>query len=470
MGFVPAVTRSRLYKELPVDRREEHLGLTQKKYLPNIDNFYYNVTLDNDVNGNERLTALFRELSAAKEALTKTRSEVEIRPGLFVKPEGHSIYRFCLSSGGEYDIFITDTLPNHYTPRIHVQLRAYGLWERGVNEILEKSYRVLESLFKEFDCTVTKCVENRIDFCFHTNNIQNPNEIFEKRYFERHLKTSLMGGVEYWRLEKHNGDLDIITNYVGMGDRKSNNIFARFYDKTREVVEMGYKGFFFRIWRERGLINAYDEYCLRYAYERKSYSAIHKARLMYYMEHGTDEDAKQRIRRVLNNKNSTSYHYSRCAKAEGLPDVTTVMNIEFQTMRKFYYNANIESLPQVYRPGIPQHLSRLFKIVDNRALFINYLTDKTVCFVKEKIKNKEPGEKEICCDWWERLRHTKLEGIKPDRSFIREYYSEHDQRAEMRYMVNMPALNADYSDDTEMDFGEDVTDFLACVNDNDYKK
>jgi hypothetical protein len=284
------------------------------------------------------------------------------------------------------------------------------------------------------------------------------------------MKTTFHGGVERWRLEKHSGDFDLITHYVGMGSRTSNNLYVRFYDKTKEVVEMGYKAMFLPIWRENGLISFYDEYCLRYAYENKSYASRHKARLMFYIEHGTDEEAKERIQSVLDNKNSTAYHYKTCAKNEELPEITIITNIEFQTMRKFYYYSDefiVNYLSCIERDEAPAELTHLFKIIDNRETFLKYLTGTTVSFVKEKIQNKEAGEIEDYCDWWERLRNTKLEGIKPDKELLRDYSAALDKRLVARRMIGSVATYAVYDDDIETGFGEDVTDMLTRINDND---
>jgi len=468
--FLATVRRTKFFKELSKEKKIEYFSLKQQKYLPNIDNIYYNIYLFEDINGNERLIPFFDELKTARHNFIETRNEIQFRPGLYIRTRGHKLYNYALSTEGEFDIFITENLLNENTPRVHVQLRAHGLWVNGIHEMLIKSYLTVVRIFSEYGCKIEKVRENRIDFCYHTNNIQKPGEIFDKRYFTRHMRTTFHGGVERFRLEKHGGDFDIITHYVGMGERKSNNVFVRFYDKTKEVVEMGYKAMFIPIWRENGLINAFDEYCLRYAYEHKSYAARHKARLLFYMEHGTDEATRQSIRLVLDDKNATAYHYRACAKKEGIPEVTIVTNIEFQTMRKFYYSSEqfiIDMLKHIDRPNAPSQLTHLFKIIDNRKVFIDYLTGTTVCFVKEKLKDKAPGEIEICCDWWERLRKTKLDGIKPDKNLIREYSAALDQRQVARRMIGAVATHAVYDDDVETDFTEDITDFLTRLNDND---
>ena len=72
------------------------------------------------------------------------------------------------------------------------------------------------------------------------------------------MKTSFRIGQKVFRFYQG----EITNEYLALGNRKSNNIFFRSYNKTREVCEMKYKDFFFDIWKENGLISEYDYYCL----------------------------------------------------------------------------------------------------------------------------------------------------------------------------------------------------------------
>ena len=90
---------------------------------------------------------------------------------------GFNVYKYCLSDPDLYDIFIIDYLPNIDTPRVLVQLRAYGLWVYGVEEMIIKSFEKVQELFMDFVedidyySEVEKCRENRIDYCFHTHTL-----------------------------------------------------------------------------------------------------------------------------------------------------------------------------------------------------------------------------------------------------------------------------------------------------------
>ena len=63
---------------------------------------------------------------------------------------------------------------NNNTPRILVQLRSIGLWTLGENELLTYSYGIITEILQRYDIEVNYCQENRIDYCYHTNAIQNP--------------------------------------------------------------------------------------------------------------------------------------------------------------------------------------------------------------------------------------------------------------------------------------------------------
>jgi len=461
LGYLINVPKSNFFNELSEDEQKKYFSLTRAKFISAVDNIYYTVFLENDVNGSPIFDDLFARLDELRSLLLTTHVEQEFWNGLFVKAKGHKMYRYCLSVENEFDIFITDSLPNANTPRIFVQLRAYGLWNYGVDKMILKSYKAVEDLFAgQLGVGMLKIRENRIDYCYHTNIIVNPSKTLDRRYLEKYMKTTFVKGQDVWRIEKYGDNLEIKTEYLGMGDRSSNNIYARFYDKTKEVIDKGYKGMFFEIWYKNGLINQYDKYCYEGAYIDRSYLSIHKWKLRFYLEHGTDEQKKCRIRQALSDKNNNSHQFAELARAEGLPDLTVVMNIEYQTMRKFYYYSDnvIDALPIKARDNFPMQLNRIFKILDNKGLFIDFLTSNTLSFRKSK---------DVFCGWWERLRSVKLDSFKHNEPLIREYSTNLDRQAGKRRLIGAVATDAVYRDNIDTDFVEDVSDLLTNFNDND---
>lgn|GEM_PF-6974625 len=78
-------------------------------------------------------------------------------------------------------------------------------------------------------------------------------------------------------------------DYVCFGRKQSNNVRARIYDKVKEVIELGYKDFFFKIWHDNGLISYFDRWCMEYAFPYKNMDYLAKARIaFFYVEHGAD--------------------------------------------------------------------------------------------------------------------------------------------------------------------------------------
>jgi hypothetical protein len=376
---------------------------------------------------------------------------------LYANIAGYSIYKYCLTCPDMYDIFLADYLPNDETPRIAVQIRSYGLWVEGWEEVLEESFNQLEWLLFEYGCTVNKVTENRIDYCYHTNAIKTPEKLFRDRHISDTMKTALTRHHSTGRLT--GGRDKLKKDYFALGERRSNYVFVRFYNKALEVVEKGYKGYFFDIWYKAGIINFYDKYCLEYAYKEKSFERIHRARLKFYLDYGTSFNVRREFELTLNDPAATSKRIKELADAY-MPEVTTVFNVEMETKRKFYYLSDdvIEKLGTVTRDEYNKGLLRLYKVLDNRELFLDFLTDNTVKFVKQD---------GTYCDWWERLRRVRIEGIRPDGKLLRDYSNELDHELMRRRFISAVAGNAVYNDKVKTGFKEDVSDVLSNLNDND---
>ena len=69
------------------------------------------------------------------------------------------------------------------------------------------------------------------------------------------------------------GSEDYEIDYLALGKR-SQKVFIRIYLKSKEVVEKGYKPWFFKVWLFNGLINRYDLYCYEYAFLKHSWKAL----------------------------------------------------------------------------------------------------------------------------------------------------------------------------------------------------
>lgn len=465
MGITIDVKRTKFYNELSEDKQKEYFDLKYKKFIPCIDNVYYSCFLEDDKNNNIKLKPLIDELERLKIIVNTSYENVDFYDELQLAPGGFKIYKYRLTNPDLYDIFILDYLPNIDTPRVLVQLRAYGLWIYGVENMLLKSFEEVQSLFFNFvkddvfyKINISKCRENRIDYCYHTNIIKSPHKEFSDDNLEKSLKTvfntyGVRGHIDKSTCAGKN--VNLVKDYISFGERSSNNIYVRIYNKAFEVCELAYKSFFFEIWYQQGLINAYDKFCFEYAYNKKDYNYIHKAKLEFYILYGSSEEIKRKFKKALDNDLVPQDYYNLSVGV--LPDVTTVINIEFETKRKFYYYSDkfIDDVLKI-KSEAPHQLHRIFKIIDNRAVFLDYLSSKTIAFYKN----------DDYSDWWQRLRCVKLDGIKTDDKLVREYAKNLDKSIVVNRAINAVATSALYSNIDGFDFKEDVSDLLSNINDN----
>ena len=448
------IKRSKIYNEIDDSKKVYYFDCKQKQYLHNIDTFYYSVYLKNDSNDLD-YGSLFSNLKKLKD-IAIVSNEIQEYKGLQVRKGSYAmVYNYRLSEPDYYDIFIADYLPNNSTPRIVVQLRSFALWQLGDRESIINSFdKVLEILngIAEID----KVLENRIDYAYHTNSIQNPYKFFSDVNLDKYLKTTLEHYVKRGDITKSGFTLD----YFGLGKLKSNNVFIRNYNKAKEVIELNYKQFFFDTWFQNGLISRYDKYCYEYAYVKKNYNAIDEARLLFYLEYGTDVIGIDDIKYILNDP--TARHKDIKYLADCLtPAVTTIMNIEFMTKRKFYYyaDAQINSF-SAYSLFDNYNLLRLFKVIDNREVFIDYITSNTVSF------QSSDGE---YLDFWKRLRSLKIYTghHKNNGKYKRIRNDNLDAKRKFNQTLNNIAVNSLYNNKVDTSLDEDLSFLLSEINDND---
>jgi len=352
-----------------------------------------------------------------------------------------------------------------------------GLWTKGVEVILLEAYKKLHDLLDSYGCMIEKCRENRIDYCYHTNIISNPNKIFEETNgCIKNMHTNLDKGKIIADVEHAEDGTILHKNYVCFGEKKSKNIEAKIYNKVKEVIEEGYKGFFFKIWYDNGLISYYDKWCMEYAYQYKNVDYLDKARLAFYVEHGRDAQRRERYASVIKNKNTTLADCKRLADEKVkigdsnvlfMPKLTSIINIEYTTKRKFYYYSDnfIEDFKHIAK-DIPKPLEYLYKILHNKEIFLEYLTSKSLSFHSGKDEN---GNIKYM-PWWERLRNVKLGGIKADKKLLREYVFEMDKKLVQKKAINALASSAVYDDKLDTGFIQDMSDFMSDISDNQAHK
>jgi hypothetical protein len=456
LGIRRDILRSQIYQESNDLFNRMYFSCKQLKFLHNIDTFYYTVSLENDYDGNTNVEPLLDELSAKRDEYKEKREIILLNDKLYVTSGTFDfIYGFKVTCPDKYDIFIASYLPNKDTPRIVVQLRSQALWIDGVKCTIEDSFYQMKKLLDFYHLNVSKVYENRIDYCYHTNYIQNMYKFFSDKNVDNHLR----GNLTHWRKEGEIIDHAFTLDYFALGKRESNNVFVRIYNKIREVIEMNYKGFFIEIWFQEGLISAYDKYVYEFAYTKGNYNSIFEGMLHFYLEYGMDPLHKKEIQHYLKDTDNNFYKIRELALAL-MPEPTIICNIEFQTKRKFYYYSDdfINDFSQKLNTAA---LSRLMKIIDNRKTFLNYITNYNLRFIEA-----DGGY----CSWWERLRNIKMDTVDSLRPYARQYQMNIDIRKIKKRTINSIVSHSVYNLDTDTSFMDDITDFICSLNDNDIQR
>lgn len=454
MGFRKDITRSKIYNDSDEQFNKFWFSYKRDKFLHNIDTYYYTVSIKDDYNKNPAVDSLLDELKNLKSKYIETHDPQFFNDKLFVtRGRFDDVYELRLSCPEKYDIFVTSYLPNKATPRFVVQLRSSALWIDGVKQTIEDSYYQLYKILGSYNLEIGNVYENRIDYCYHTNYIQDMYSFFEDKRISKELKTNM----KQWRKDGHIYSDGFDMNYFALGSRDSNNVFIRIYDKTREVCELAYKAFFLDIWFRNGLISNYDKYVLEFSYKNKNYDKRYEGMLRFYLEHGQDNSVKSLINSYIKDYDRNFLKIRELALSL-LPQTTTICNIEFQTKRKFYTNdgGQIDNFDTVIQSC--DKLSRLIKIVDNRRIFLNYLTNYNMRFVDEFDNYKS---------WWSKLRSTKIDSLGSNNTYARTYQKKLDSEKMFKRTIRSIATNSLYNGSFDTNIADDIINLITKINDND---
>lgn len=485
-----SVIRSEIFKEFNEEEREYWFGITNKAVSHHVDTLYYSVFIKGDTSSTSSDGAivdlaesgvgeLLFDLACMRSKLIEA-SDLDIKfHDLIVCRNGAAIagglYGYHLSYGAadssEYDVFISNYLPNDDTPRIHVQLRTRSLVLNGLYGAIESSFEKVIEILSAYRLTVDRVLENRIDYAFHTNSIQAPHVVFGDESLKKHLKTTFRECYKHsWLTGKKYDFFDL--DYFALGSRRANSLFFRVYDKTKEVVQQNYKGFFFEIWRERGLISRYDQFVYARAYELNSFkTGCLVGRVEWYLRYGKNEARKAELRALLdecNIRSDNNVHIEESIKGV-LPPTTLVLNIEFETKRKYYvansgfFRSEPFSAEFGTRP-FRHELEPLYRILGHRREIINDLTERRVSF-------NVASDSDVPCDFWARVKRVRI-GDQPDHSTLELYrtYSRTIHGAKIRRnLMNNISSFAIFKKQSVSDasFGEDMWDAITSLNDND---
>ena len=496
------VRRCAILREFTGEQQHRMFGISRDKTLHHIDTLYYSVfinepekvvELQNDNKLPENLLCFLQMLRENK-AYLRTKPEAEVRYGeLEQVVKSFSMYEYCISLNECFDIFIASYLPNEDTPRILVQLRSRYLVLEGVKKAIEESFVYLKEMLSPFGLFPKQVRENRIDYAFHTNLIQNPYKFFSDDHLLRHLHTNMRSFAKYGTITEDGIELETLN----LGKRNSNNVYFRGYNKCQEVIRKNYKAFFFQRWFENGLISEFDKFVYETAYKLKSYRAgCLVGRLRWYIENGTNAQLVAECEQLLQTDFIKSDNCEHIEKKihNIIPEPTLIFNIEYQTKRKFYatcskwldchtdlsagYLTSEGNLLVDSRYCSPNAcdplLTDIFTILFCARGFVDYLTGYGNCvsFVEDRSMSKkdfiEAGEPYQA--WWNRIRHTPIDYIG---DAISEVYRAYDRKVDIRrtrrlvqgQIARLSMLHNQSIKDRS--FVEDMYDVLCILNDND---
>ena len=453
MGFRLDVKRCEIFNEFSPVLQDKYFGLTRDKVVFNIDTLYYTVSLFET----DRVEQMLNQLKIWKEDYNNGNKDITYYDMQYL-PFHFCHYEHCLRIENMFDIFIASYLPNDSTPRVVVQLRSVGLWLNGAETMINDSMNNLQLFLQPFGIKIEYVKVNRIDYAYHSNLIQSTDKYFNDTALIDNLHTKM-------RIYQKVGNITdrVEVDYLCLGNRKSNNIFFRAYNKTREVVEKGYKGFFIDLWFKSGLISEYDKYCLEIGYKYCSYVSMNIARIDWYLQFGTNEELKEKLRGIKAKcfENSDNYTYIKNALRNVLPEVTVITNCEYQTKTKFFKSVEyiLSSIPYESVADVHDILRGIVKIVRNSRLFTDYLTSNTVAFCE-----KDSSE---YLNWWKRIRQCKVNTMyKGD--LLRKYGNHLDmERLKQRMLTSVAGISAYKNNINNNDLTLDIADFLCVLNDND---
>lgn len=474
------VKQSPAFGDFSPDDQKSWFELTRSKVTAHVDTLYYSVQIRGDSSEyiSEELEWLLDDLRAAKSRKTANFEAYEELFGLELKVGRFAqFYEYKLSLNENFDIFIASYIPTDSTPRIVVQLRTGMLVLKGTFQALCKSFAYVQRILADYGLEASVVRENRIDYAFHTNLIQNPYRYFSDDLLVKKMKSKLRKYQKVGEIGGRRIDID----YVSFGMRQSNDVFVRIYNKSREVVEMNYKSFFFDKWLKDGLISRYDHYVYTHAYVYASYvTGMLVSRIDWYLEYGTDEGKKAELLQAKETYYIKSDNTAALRKKVDalLPPVTIIVNIEYQTKRKFYLSLTeyfdvygILDDPErdryEYLENAP--LRRLHVILANRKKICEYLTSESLSFVDHK-----GTEEECLSDWWKFIHRCPIEEydkVQLDlwRTHSRTIDMKKQERKFYAAVANVSILkNRDVSKDLPTSFVEDIADVLCVFNDNDF--
>ena len=478
MDIKKHLNSTKIYQEFDDENQKYWFDFKQKKFLHNIDTFYYSVKLVEDFTNDSSDDSVlrFRKFFEQKKSILDSRYGQLVQiffPGFdrslnLCAGSYAGFFSIRLECPEWFDIFIAPSVPHgsdggfSVTSEIVVQLRSYMLWMYGVHEAFERSYEYVKQICDYFDLHIAYCQENRIDYCWHSNYLSNPEKFFSPESFYKmrvdRFKDALIHTAKV-------GSEGYEIDYVSMGKR-SDKVFIRIYLKSKEVIEKNYKPWFFKVWLFNGLINRYDLYCYEECYKKHSWQYLDTARLKYYSEYGSDLKLQEQCRDVVEGNVTMSPDTLHKLADTLTPKINLIMNVEYQTMRK--HTKTYELVP--FRDNSARETSkRIYDYLDNRKIIADYLTFYVFRLVKpEGDSNKSRRD---LCAFWTALRSCRMidVNVRPkDVKLIRQYCRQLNSDIMKKRVINAAVTLGIYTRGINNDnVVQDCVEALCQLNDND---
>ena len=466
--------------EMCITDLDKWFSFQQSKFIHNIDTFYYSVKFKNDFRlrtKDEKVIRMRKYFRFKYDGLgdddeTGDIYLKEIDKRLVLRPVTFSrFYNTCLSYPEYFDIFLASVVPRSMdggesvTCEMIVQIRSYMLWMFGVHAAFENSYRVVKALASYFGLEIDHVQENRVDYCWHSNYLKDPEAFFTPENFYK-MRVDRFKNATY--VTNKIGSEDYEIDYVALGKR-SDKVFVRIYQKTREVIEQNYKPWFFQIWKMNGLINNYDLYVYERCFQKKSWFYRFYARLEFYAEYGSHPFYVQLCKEILSDKYKPGEDELIALAKKLTPELNLVVNVEYQTMRRHSKSYDLVPFKDNDHHG---ECKRIYDYLDNRKIIMDYLTDRVFKLV-EKTGDSHKYRRPLC-GFWKALRETRYIDVKltPEEvRLVRSYNRKLNADSMRKRVINSAVMLGFYLRGINEDSPfQDCFEALLKMNDNDIEE
>ncbi|ONI46238.1 hypothetical protein AN642_00720 [Epulopiscium sp. SCG-B10WGA-EpuloA2] len=291
-------------------------------------------------------------------------------------------------------------------------------------------------------------------------------------YFDKLNENQVSQFRKWQKIGYFKGSDEDILSTVYIGNRSGKDVFLRFYDKTEEVLSMGYKQFFYEIWHEQGLISLYDKIVYEDSFvNSKDIMHTYISRLKFYFDYGINKEFKSMCKYYIDNKLKVDFDEIIELADKLTPKLTVIVNCEYETQRKFYKSLE-EFVKNNLITSCPAEdvLYNCFNILDNQSVILNYLTSKTFRLVK-----RSGNKRKTDCDYssfWKILRKVAIDNklcVKLVRDYQRQVDIERIENDILKKIATRSIL-ADGMSSNDSNIFDDTEDFLSIVSENYFEK